>query len=197
MLYRTMQKTGERLSILGFGCMRLPQKRGRIDADRASGQIRSAVDRGVNYLDTAIPYHLGASEPFLGRALADGYRERVHLATKLPPGAARTRPEMDRVLAAQLDRLRTGHIDYYLLHGLNGESWDAMEHLGVCEFLDTAKADGRIRFAGFSFHGDPDAFKRIVDAYDLEFCQIQYNYLDEQVQAGTEGCGTPPQEGWA
>lgn len=187
MLYRTVKKTGDELSILGFGCMRLAQKRGRIDEKRATRQIRSAIDQGLNYVDTAMPYHMGSSEPFLGRALADGYRERVKLATKLPPGFVETREDMDRLLNAQLDMLNTDQIDYYLVHGIDGESWSKMNRLGVCEFLDKAKVDGRIRYAGFSFHGDIDAFKRIVDDYDWEICLIQYNYLDEQNQAGTEG----------
>ncbi len=187
MLYRTMKKTGDELSILGFGCMRLPQKRGRIDENRATRQLRFAIDQGVNYLDTAIPYHMGASETFLGRALSDGYREKIKLATKLPPGSVKKREEMDKVLKGQLDRLNTDHIDYYLLHGLNGGSWNKMKQLRAGEFLDKAKADGRIIYAGFSFHGDIDTFKDIVDAYDWEFCQIQYNYLDENNQAGTEG----------
>ncbi len=187
MLYRTMKKTGDKLSILGFGCMRVPQKLGRIDEARATRQIRSAIDEGVNYVDTAMMYHMGANEPFIGRALADGYREKVKLATKLPPSAVKTRGDMDRVLNAQLDMLNTGFIDYYLFHGLNGEAWKRMKELGGCDFMDKAKADGRIRFAGFSFHGDIDAFKQIVDAYDWDVCLIQYNYLDEHNQAGTEG----------
>jgi predicted aldo/keto reductase-like oxidoreductase len=187
MLYRTVPKTGDELSILGSGCMRLPQKRGRIDERRATRQIRSAVDQGLNYIDTAMPYHMGSSEPFLGRALADGYRERVRLATKLPPGLVKTRADMERLLNAQLDMLRTDRIDYYLLHGLDGESWNKMDLLGAREFLDRAREDGRIRHAGFSFHGDVVAFKQIVDAYDWAVCLIQYNYLDEHSQAGTEG----------
>jgi len=187
MLYRKVRKTGDELSILGFGCMRLPQKRGRIDEKRAIKQVHYAIDQGVNYIDTAVMYHMGGSEPFLGRALAGGYREKVRLATKLPPGLIKTREEMDKVLGAQMKRLKTDFIDYYLLHGLNGESWNKIKELGACEFLDKAKADQRIRFAGFSFHGDREAFKEIVDAYDWDFCQIQYNYLDVQNQAGTEG----------
>jgi len=167
--------------------MRLPQKRGRIDEKRAIKQVHYAIDQGVNYIDTAVMYHMGGSEPFLGRALAGGYREKVRLATKLPPGLIKTREEMDKVLGAQMKRLKTDFIDYYLLHGLNGESWNKIKELGACEFLDKAKADQRIRFAGFSFHGDREAFKEIVDAYDWDFCQIQYNYLDVQNQAGTEG----------
>ncbi len=187
MLYRRVKKTGEELSILGFGCMRLPQKRGRIDEERATRQVRSAIDGGVNYIDTAMPYHMGSSEPFVGRALADGYRGRVNLATKLPPGLVNARSDMDRLLGAQLDMLNTDRIDYYLLHGINAESWGKLRRLGVMEFLDKAKGDGRLRFRGFSFHGDIDSFKQIVDAYDWEVCLIQYNYLDEHNQAGTEG----------
>jgi uncharacterized protein len=187
MLYRKVPKTGDELSILGFGCMRLPQKDGRIDEDRAARQIRYAIDHGVNYVDTAWPYHGGESEPFVGRALGGGYREQVRLATKLPAWMVRTRADMDRFLDAQLEKLRTSRIDYYLAHSLNGTTWDQVAGLGVLEFLDRARADGRIVNAGFSFHGIREDFKRIVDAYPWAFCQIQYNYLDEENQAGTEG----------
>ena len=155
-------------------------------------QIRDAIDQGINYIDTAVPYHGGESERFLGRALQDGYREKVKLATKLPPQSVNTREDMDRILDIQLKKLKTDHIDYYLLHGLNDGQWKKLRDLGVLEFLDKAKADGRIRNAGFSFHGDRKTFKEIIDAYDWVFCQIQYNFLDETNQAGTEGlalCG--------
>ena len=187
MLYRKMPKNEDTLSILGFGCMRLPVKQGRIDEPRAIRQIRHAIDRGVNYLDTAWPYHEGQSEALLGEALRDGYRQRVKLATKLPSWMIENRQDMDRYLAAQLEKLKTDHIDYYLLHALNGVSWDTLAARGVCAFLDAARQDGRIRNAGFSFHGLVDDFKRIVDAYDWDFCQIQYNYLDQENQAGTAG----------
>ncbi|HUI54348.1 MAG TPA: aldo/keto reductase [Bryobacteraceae bacterium] len=187
MLYRKVPKTGDQLSILGFGCMRLATKDGRIDEGRAARQIRSAIDRGVNYVDTAWPYHGGESEPFVGRALAGGYRERVKLATKLPTWLVRERADMDRFLDAQLHKLATGRIDYYLIHSLTGDVWDRAAALGIADFLDRAKADGRIVNAGFSFHGILGDFKRIVDAYPWEFCQIQYNYLDEELQAGREG----------
>jgi uncharacterized protein len=187
MLYRTIPKNGDQLSILGFGCMRLPRKDGAIHQQRAIGQIRFAIDRGVNYVDTAWPYHAGESETLLGKALRDGYRERVKVATKLPIWMIKTRADMDRYLAAQLGKLATDHVDYYLVHGLDGTSWDNMSRLGVCDFLDQACADGRIVNAGFSFHGMAEDFKRIVDAYPWVFCQIQYNYLDENYQAGTEG----------
>ena len=187
MLYRKMDSTGDELSILGFGCMRLPQKNRLIDEERATRQLRDAIDRGVNYIDTAVPYHMGASEPFVGRALSSGYRDRVKLATKLPPWQTNVREDMDRILSEQLDRLQTDHIDYYLVHALNGESWAKMRDLGVLEFLEGARADGRIVHAGFSFHGGLPDFKTIVDAWEWQFCQIQYNYLDEKLQAGTEG----------
>lgn len=187
MLYRKMPKTGDQLSILGFGCMRLPLKDRQIDESRAIRQVRCAIDRGVNYVDTAWPYHGGQSEPFLGRALQDGYRQKVRLATKLPSWMIKTRADMDRYLNAQLERLATDHIDYYLLHSLQGASWDHLAGLGVLEFLDQARKDGRIVHAGFSFHGVAEDFRRIVDAYSWVFCQIQYNYLDQKNQAGTGG----------
>ncbi len=187
MLYRKMPKSGDELSTLGFGCMRLPEKDGRIDEARAASQIRYAIDHGVNYLDTAWPYHGGESEPFVGRVLSGGYRERVRLATKLPSWLVRSRADMDRFLDAQLKKLATSQIDYYLVHSLDGEGWDQVAALGVREFLDGAQADGRIANAGFSFHGLREDFKRIVDAYPWTCCQIQYNYLDQETQAGTEG----------
>ncbi len=187
MLYRTMPKTGDELSILGYGCMRLPQKEGKIDQPRAIRQIRSAIDRGVNYIDTAHPYHNGMSEPFLAEALADGYRERVHLATKLPPWSVKTADDMDRLLDAQLKRLKTDTIDYYMIHALDGGIWPRMRDLGVREFLDRAVQDGRIRHPGFSFHADYALFKEILDAYEWTFCMVQYNYFDEHRQATVEG----------
>jgi len=188
MLYRTVKKTGDKLSILGFGCMRLPSTRaGGVDEERAIRQIRHAIDSGVNYLDTAPIYHLGKSEQVLGKALADGYREKVRIATKLPHWEVFEREDMDRILHRQLATLQTDQIDYYLLHSLAGKSFRIMRDLGVLEFLDTAKKDGRIKNAGFSFHGRLEEFREIVDAYDWQFCQIQYNYLDEKNQAGTEG----------
>ena len=187
MLYRKVPKNGDELSILGFGCMRLPTRDGQIDEPRAIAQIRSAIDRGVNYIDTAWPYHAGQSEPLVGKALQEGYRERVKLATKLPSFLVKTREDMDRFLNAQLKKLETDHIDYYLVHTLTGPVWDKMVALGIFEFLDQAKADGRIINAGFSYHGLPEDFNRIVDAYPWEFCQIQYNYLGESYQAGVAG----------
>ena len=168
--------------------MRLPMKEdGSIDEERAKKQVRYAIDQGVNYVDTAWPYHMGESEPFLARALADGYREKVKIATKLPSWMIENREEMDTYLHSQLEKLQTDRIDYYLAHYLVGEEWDRLEKMGMKEFFDTAKADGLINYAGFSFHGHGSEFNRIVDAYDWDFCQIQYNFLDERNQAGTAG----------
>jgi predicted aldo/keto reductase-like oxidoreductase len=187
-LYRTMEHTGLELSILGFGCMRLPlTDADRIDEPLATRMIRHAIEGGVNYIDTAYPYHHGESEPFLGRALEEGYREQVYLATKLPSWLIKTREDMDRYLDEQLERLRTDHIDFYLLHGMNEPFWNNLSDLRVTEFLDEALADGRICYAGFSFHDEVRLFKRIVKAYDWTFAQIQYNFMDEEYQAGTKG----------
>ncbi|MGD0717162.1 MAG: aldo/keto reductase [Halobacteriota archaeon] len=188
MLYRKMKKAAPDLSILGFGCMRLPLKEsGQIDEDKATGMIRYAIDHGVNYIDTAYPYHNGESEPVVGRALAEGYRKKVHLATKLPSWLVKSREEMDKYLDEQLVRLRTNSIDFYLLHGLTQAFWDNLSALGVTEFLDDAIADERIRCAGFSFHDNTKVFKEIVKSYDWTFAQIQYNFMDEHYQAGTKG----------
>jgi uncharacterized protein len=188
MLYRKMKNASPELSILGFGCMRLPVNAdGTIEEDTATGMLRYAIDNGVNYVDTAYPYHNGESEPFVGRALGGGYREKVNIATKLPSWLIKTRQDMDRYLDEQLIRLQTDHIDFYLVHGLNTLFWGNLRALGVTDFLDDAIADGRIRYAGFSFHDNVTLFKEIVDAYDWTFAQIQYNFMDEHYQAGTEG----------
>ncbi len=144
MLYRTVPKTGDRLSILGFGCMRFPSKKRGIDEERTIQQIRHAIDSGVNYFDTAPAYHFGKSEQILGRALLDGYREKVRIATKLPHWEVRAASDMDRILSRQLVTLQTDHIDYYLLHSMGKESWEKLAKLGVLEFLDRAKREGKI-----------------------------------------------------
>jgi len=189
-------KTGLQVSTLGFGCMRFPvidNDNSRIDEEQAMSMVRYAIDHGVNYFDTAYPYHgfdfsKGcASEPFLAKALKNGYREKVYVATKLPSWLVETREDMDRFLNEQLERLETEHIDFYLLHGLDRISWKKLLDLGVLEFLNSALEAGKIRFAGFSYHDEIDLFKEIVDAYEWSFCQIQYNYMDEAYQAGTEG----------
>jgi predicted aldo/keto reductase-like oxidoreductase len=197
MLYRNCGKTREKVSVLGFGCMRLPVLPGgdfsRIDEPAATRIIRHAIDVGVNYVDTAYPYHGttmgsgGQSEPFVGRALQDGYRQKVHLATKLPSWLIQAHADMDRYLNEQLTRLQTDHIDFYLVHGLRRAWWEQLKAAGFADFLDKALKDGRIRHAGFSYHEQPEMFKEVVDAYDWSFCQIQYNYMDEKFQAGRRG----------
>ena len=192
MLYRKFPRVSHDISILGFGCMRLPpepgqQAGGKIDVPKAISMIRTAIDGGINYIDTAYPYHNGESEIVVGEALAGGYRKKVFLATKLPSWLIASREDMDRYLDEQLARLATDHIDFYLLHGLSGETWGNLSKLGVLEFLDSARADGRIRHPAFSFHDEFNVFKEIVDAYEWTFAQIQYNYMDEQYQAGTQG----------
>ncbi len=171
MLYREIGKTGVEASILGFGCMRLPVLDGspdRIDYPLATEMLHYAIDHGVNYVDTAYFYHAetfgqpGQSEPFVGEALSGGWRERVNLATKMPLWFIKEYADMDRHLTLQLERLRTDHLDFYLLHGLNGATWDRMRDLGVRDFLTSARDDGRIRFPAFSFHGPAEDFPRIV-----------------------------------
>ena len=188
MQYRTMKKTGDRLSVLGYGCMRLPvNEDGSVNRKEAIAEIRYAIDHGVNYFDTAYVYHFGESETVLAEALENGYREKVKIASKLPSFFITSREQMDRILEEQLQRLRTDHIDYYLIHNLNGERWQKMVEMGIKDFMDKAIAAGKIKHAGFSFHGSGNSFSEIVDGYDWTFCQIQFNYLDENVQAGVEG----------
>lgn len=191
MQYRPLPRCpGLRLSTLGFGAMRLPilpAEPGRIDEEAATALVHEAIRAGVNYVDTAWVYHGGQSEPFLGRALRGGWRERVQLATKCPVWEVRAEADFDRLLDAQLERLQTDRIDFYLLHALDGDRWSDMERLGATRNLERALADGRIGHLGFSFHGAADDFARIVDAYDWGFCQLQLNYLDETFQAGLAG----------
>jgi uncharacterized protein len=195
MLYRQAGETGPLLSILGFGCMRLPILEGKphhIDEEKAQLMVDAALRSGVNYFDTAyvyhseIPFQAGMSELFLGRALR-GQRQKVHVATKLPSWFVENRADFDRYLDEQLGRLQTSQIDFYLVHSLTQELWAKLSRLGLTEFLDAAIADGRIARAGFSFHDEAPVFQQIVDAYDWSFCQIQYNFMDEDFQAGRAG----------
>ena len=149
--------------------------------------LRRAIDAGVNYVDTAYTYHGGESEPFVGRALKDGYRDRVQLATKSPVWLVNEEADWERLLDEQLRKLDTASIDFYLIHALSAARWDTVRRCQGLRALERAKADGRIRHIGFSVHDSLSVFKTIVDGYDWEFCQIQYNFIDEQFQAGTEG----------
>jgi hypothetical protein len=171
--------------------MRLPIKgddSSNIDEEEATKMVRHAIDNGVNYVDTAYPYHSGNSELVVGKILQDGYRDKVRLATKLPCWLVEKPADFDKYLNEQLEKLQTDHIDYYLLHAMNKKRWEKMYNLGALDWAEKAIADGRIHYLGFSFHDDFDAFKQIVDAYDKwTFCQIQYNYMDIKNQAGTRG----------
>lgn len=189
MHYRQFGELDWEVSALGFGCMRFPTKGGNesIDEPLATKMLHYAIDHGVNYVDTAYPYHGGNSESFLGRALQDGYRQKIRLATKLPSWKIEAFDDFDRYFDEQLERLRTDHIDFYLLHALREEWWHKLRDLDVLDWAEGAIADGRIGYLGFSFHDDYEVFRKIVDAYDWTFCQIQYNYMDVQNQAGTKG----------
>ncbi len=180
-------KYGNKLSALGFGCMRFPMKAGRIDMAETEREILAAIDRGINYFDTAYVY--GGSEAALGEILhKHGLRDKIHIATKLPHYLIKSRAGMEKSFNEQLKRLRTDHIDYYLMHMLTDlPTWEKLKSLGILDFLEEKKASGAIRQIGFSYHGNTEMFCRLVDAYDWDFCQIQYNYMDEHSQAGRTG----------
>lgn len=179
------------MSALGFGAMRLPQTSSNpadVDESESIRMMRFAIDSGVNYIDTAYPYHAGRSEVVVGKALQDGYRQKVKIATKLPSWAIQAASDFDKYLDQQLKRLQSDSIEFYLLHGLNKQYWPKLRELEVFRWAEKAMADGRIGRLGFSFHDEFDLFKEIVDAYDnWTFCQVQYNYMDTDFQAGTKG----------
>ena len=191
MRYRRFGKLDWQASALGFGCMRFPTLDGdyaKIAEPEATRMLHLAIEHGVNYLDTAYPYHGGNGELFVGRALKNGYRKRVRLATKMPCWLVETAADFDKYLNEQLGKLQTDHIDFYLLHALSGERWPQVRDLGVLEWAERAIADGRIGHIGFSFHDKYAVFQEIIDAYDgWTFCQIQYNYMDVKEQAGIRG----------
>ncbi|MGI6724845.1 MAG: aldo/keto reductase [Christensenellales bacterium] len=185
-------KTGKIVSRLGFGMMRLPTVKKDdgsqpIDREEAIRMLRYGIDHGINYVDTAYGYHNGESEIVTGLGLKDGYRERVMLASKLPQWLVNKEEDMDRLLDEQLSKLDVSHLDFYLLHALNGAAFTKLQKLNYKKFLEKAKADGRIRFAGFSFHDEKAEFLRMIDDYDWDMAQIQFNYLDDQYQATVDG----------
>jgi predicted aldo/keto reductase-like oxidoreductase len=190
MKFRRFGRLNWKASALGFGVMRLPTIGGdaaKINKPVATRMLRYAIDHGVNYLDTAYPYHGGNSEAFLGKALQEGYREKVKLATKMPTWLINSQQDMDKYLDEQLIRLKT-NIDFYLLHGLTKERWQKSKELNVIEWAEKKKDEGKFSHFGFSFHDTYDVFRDIIDSYDgWTFCQIQYNYVDADHQAGTEG----------
>ena len=186
MNYR-QDKYGNPISILGFGCMRFTQNMGRIDVKKAEREIMTAYEAGVNYYDTAYVYP--GSEAALGEILErNAIRDKVSIATKLPHYLIRSRERLEALFQEQLQRLRTDHIDYYLMHMLTDVgTWQRLKDLGVADWLEEKKRSGAIRQVGFSYHGNSDMFCRLMDAYDWDFCQIQYNYMDEHSQAGRRG----------
>jgi uncharacterized protein len=190
MTYHTFGRTGWRVSRLGFGCMRLPVLGAyeKVDEAEAIRMIRRAIDGGVNYVDTAWGYHGGNSERVLGKALADGYRRKVKLVTKLPTWLVKESGDFDRFLDEQLGKLQTDRLDLYLLHALGKDTWGKVRDLGVLRWAEKARASGRFERFGFSFHDEYDVFKEIVDAHDRwDACMVQYNYMFTDSQAGTNG----------
>lgn len=200
MQYRPFGKLDFQISALGFGAMRLPSKSADytdIDEAQALEMIHYAIDHGVNYLDTAYGYHGGKSEILVGKALKGGYRQKVKVATKLPTWLVNAAPDMDRYLDEQLRKLDTEHIDFYLFHDLNKDRWAKLERLEALNWAEKAIQKGKIGHIGFSFHDDRETFKKIIDAYPWTFCQIQYNYLDIDHQAGQFGLQYAAQKGIA
>jgi predicted aldo/keto reductase-like oxidoreductase len=190
MRYRVFGKDNWNISALGFGAMRLPTTPDgkRVDIESSVALIRRGIDLGINYIDTAYFYHDGTSEGIVAKALEHGYRKKVRIATKSPGHLIETADDFDRILDEQLTRLRTDTIEYYLFHGIGDAGMGQIKRLGLFSRMEKAKADGRVGHIGFSFHDGFDAFRRIIDGYDVwEFCQIQYNYMDIYNQAGTAG----------
>ena len=190
MKYRTMGKLGIQTSAFGLGCMRFNGAASGdsvIDEEKAIRLIRQAIDGGVSYLDTAYVYLDKTSEIVLGKALRDGYRDRVNIATKMPAEFVHNREEMEALLESELKKLQTDHIDFYLMHGINREKWEYFKSIGAPEFFDDMKKAGKIRYKCFSFHGPYDEFEYILKDCDWDMVQIQYNFMDINNQAGTKG----------
>lgn len=190
MEYRKM-KNGAVPSLLGFGCMRFPtiKRDGKdvIDREKASAMLDTAIKSGVNYIDTAYPYHNGESELFLGEALKAYPRDSFYLATKLPMWDVKEKDDVKRIFNKQLEKLQTDYIDFYLLHGLNAGSFKTVTNFDIVSILEELRAEGKIRYIGFSFHDSYEVFEQIVTYYDWDFCQIQFNYMDSEEQAGMRG----------
>lgn len=186
MLYRE-DKNGSKISQLGYGCMRFTKKGTDIDYEKAEKEVMYAIENGVNYLDTAYIYP--GSEECLGRILDENNcRDKVNIATKLPQYLMRNSQQIDKTFKEELSRLRTDHIDYYLMHMFTDYAeWTHLKNLGIEEWIEEHKANGSIKNIGFSYHGNTDMFLKILEDYDWDFCQIQYNYLDEHSQAGRTG----------
>ena len=190
MKYRTMGKLGIHASAFGLGCMRFNDVASGdsvIDEQKAVSLIRRAIDGGVTYIDTAYVYLDKTSEIVLGKALLDGYRDKVTIATKMPMEAVKDRASMEALLAEELRKLQTDHIDFYLMHGINKEKWEYFKSIGAPAFFEDMKREGKIRWKCFSFHGPYDEFEYILNDWDWDMCQIQYNFMDIHNQAGTKG----------
>jgi predicted aldo/keto reductase-like oxidoreductase len=194
---RKFGKLDFKVSALGFGAMRFPEKNGSIEEEESSRMLYYAIDNGVNYIDTAWSYHKEMSERFVGKTLHGRYRGKVNLATKLPCWLIEKQSDCDTYLNEQLKRLKTDHIEFYLLHGLFSTRWQQVLKLGILNWAEKAVKDGRIGCIGFSFHGTYTTFKEIIDYYSWDFCQIQYNYLNEEFQAGTKGLKDAAAKGMA
>ncbi len=194
MNYR-QDKKGNPISQLGFGCMRFAKKGNSIDFESTEKQILSAIEKGINYFDTAYVY--SGSEECLGKILEkNNCRDRINLATKLPQYMIRSEKAIDRIFHEELTRLRTDHIDYYLMHMFTDYTeWENLKSLGIENWFQKQKEKGSIRNVGFSFHGSTEIFLKILNAYDWDFCQIQYNYLDEHSQAGKRGLQAAAEKG--
>jgi predicted aldo/keto reductase-like oxidoreductase len=191
MKLRNFGKLDWKVSALGFGAMRLPivdNDASKINEPEAIRMIRYAFDNGVNYIDTAYVYHRGTSEVLVGKALQNGYRKKVKLATKMPTWLVKSQEDMDKYLDEQLTRLNTEYVDFYLLHGLDAERWSKLTDLKVLDWMEKKKEEGKIKHLGFSFHDEYASFKKIIDSYDRwTLCQIHYNYVDSHYQAGMRG----------
>ncbi|MCR5835232.1 MAG: aldo/keto reductase [Lachnospiraceae bacterium] len=184
---RKISKLNIETSLLGFGCMRFPTKYGKIEEVEATKMLQLAYDSGVNYFDTAYVYHDGLSEVFTGKVLDTFPRDSYYLATKLPVWEVHKKEDVERLLDEQLSKLHKDYIDFYLLHALNGSRWDDMEKYEVYEACEEMRRKGKIRYIGFSFHDDYEAFEKIIKAKEWDFCQIQLNYMDTDIQAGMKG----------
>lgn len=185
---RKLQKLGIETSLLGFGCMRFPvTPDGKIDEAKAEEMLQKGIAQGVNYIDTAYPYHNGESEPFVGKVLKKYDRNSFFLATKLPVWLVHSVEDVERIFAEQLERLQTDHIDFYLMHAMGGQRFDEMAEMGCVKRLEELKAEGKIKYLGFSFHDNYEAFEHILNYRDWDFCQIQLNYMDTEEQAGLKG----------
>lgn len=184
---KIIEKLGVETSLLGFGCMRFPTIDGKIDSVRAEKMLDDAIARGVNYIDTAYPYHNGESEPFTGKVLDKYPRDSYFLASKLPMWLINTLDDAKRIFNEQLERLHKDRIDFYLLHSLGKGGWEKVKKLGIIEYCEQLQREGKIRFFGFSFHDSYEVFEDIASYRDWDFCQIQLNYMDTMEQAGMKG----------